>query len=68
MSGVEPCASCDSRTTRVTTALAAQTRLPPGIHFVWVPGFLVRICWKWTGFSPGGRREPDVRLISSKNL
>ena len=31
-------------------------------------GFLVRICWKWTGFSPGGRREPDVRLISSKNL
>jgi hypothetical protein len=31
-------------------------------------GFLVRICWKWTGFSSGGRREPDVRLISSKNL
>ena len=25
-------------------------------------GFLVRKCWEWTGFSPGGRREPDVRL------
>jgi len=56
------------RTTCESRASAGRKAISTRHSFRVDAGFLVRKCWEWTGFSPGGRREPDVRLIYSKNL